>query len=41
MQVERFEAPDMRSAKVVVDAPYVRARLSGVMQDEDLRRYIL
>ncbi|MHC4608043.1 MAG: ATP-dependent protease ATPase subunit HslU [Planctomycetota bacterium] len=36
-----FEAPEMRGAKVSVDAKYVRGRLKDVLEDEDLRRYIL
>jgi ATP-dependent HslUV protease ATP-binding subunit HslU len=36
-----FEAPDMNSQKVVVDAEYVRDKLSDVREDRDLTRYIL
>ncbi|MFQ6131903.1 MAG: ATP-dependent protease ATPase subunit HslU [Armatimonadota bacterium] len=36
-----FEAPDMKEAKLVVDADFVRERLAEVLEDEDLSRYIL
>jgi len=36
-----FEAPDMRGKKVVIDREYVRERLSDIVKDEDLSRYIL
>ncbi len=36
-----FDASDMRGQRVVVDAGYVRERLTGIAQDEDLSRYIL
>ena len=36
-----FRAPAMRDQTVVVDAAYVRDRVSGVVADEDLSRYIL
>jgi ATP-dependent HslUV protease ATP-binding subunit HslU len=36
-----FDAPDMSGAKVVIDAQYVRNRLSPILKDEDLSRYIL
>jgi ATP-dependent HslUV protease ATP-binding subunit HslU len=36
-----FAAPDMAGKELVVDADYVHARLSGVLQDQDLSRYIL
>jgi len=35
-----FEAPD-RHGEVIIDAAYVRAQLAEVIEDEDLRRYIL
>jgi ATP-dependent HslUV protease ATP-binding subunit HslU len=36
-----FAAPDMAGKELVVDADYVHARLSEVLQDQDLSRYIL
>jgi ATP-dependent HslUV protease ATP-binding subunit HslU len=36
-----FDAPDLRGQRIVVDAAYVRERLEGIAQDEDLSRYIL
>lgn len=36
-----FEAPDMKSGKVTVNAGYVRERLESVTDDEDLSRFIL
>ncbi len=36
-----FDAPDMRGANVVIDANYVRDKLSDIVKDEDLSRYIL
>lgn len=36
-----FDAPDMGGKKVVIDAEYVRVRLSDIVKDEDLSKYIL
>ena len=40
-----FEAPDMvvpgSLREIVVDAKYVRDRLSDIIKDEDLSKYIL
>ena len=36
-----FEAPDMTEKTVVIDRDYVRKRLSDIVKDEDLSRYIL
>jgi ATP-dependent HslUV protease ATP-binding subunit HslU len=36
-----FEAPDLASKRVVIDADYVRQRLDSIVKDEDLSRYIL
>jgi ATP-dependent HslUV protease ATP-binding subunit HslU len=36
-----FDAPDMKGAEVVIDAQYVRDKLSDIVEDEDLSRYIL
>jgi ATP-dependent HslUV protease ATP-binding subunit HslU len=36
-----FEAPDMSGEDVKVDGEYVRRVLSGIVQDQDLSRYVL
>jgi ATP-dependent HslUV protease ATP-binding subunit HslU len=36
-----FDAPELRGQRIVIDAAYVRERLSTIAQDEDLSRYIL
>lgn len=36
-----FEAPEMGMGRVVINAAYVRERLSDVAEDEDLSRFIL
>jgi ATP-dependent HslUV protease ATP-binding subunit HslU len=36
-----FEAPFHAERSVEVDAAYVRGRLTAIVQDQDLRRYIL
>ncbi|MDO9584910.1 MAG: AAA family ATPase, partial [Syntrophales bacterium] len=36
-----FNAPDMEDKDVVIDAQYVKERLSDIVEDEDLSRYIL
>ena len=36
-----FEAPDLADGEVVVDADYVRGKLTAIEKDEDLSRYIL
>ena len=36
-----FEAPDLSGTKIVIDAKYVREKLSDVMVNTDLSRYIL
>ncbi len=36
-----FELPDREEKRVVVDAAFVRERLRSIVEDEDLRRYIL
>lgn len=36
-----FEAPDMKMGKVSINAAYVQQRLSDIVADEDLSRYIL
>jgi len=36
-----FSAPDLPEKKVVIDAGYVRSKLSSIKEDEDLSRFIL
>jgi len=36
-----FEAPDMKTGRVEINAPYVRERLDAIAQDEDLSKFIL
>ncbi|MBI2360890.1 MAG: HslU--HslV peptidase ATPase subunit, partial [Deltaproteobacteria bacterium] len=36
-----YSAPEMRGKEVPIDAQYVRDRLSPLLKDEDLSRYIL
>jgi ATP-dependent HslUV protease ATP-binding subunit HslU len=36
-----FDAPDMPGKELTIDAEYVRLRLSDVIRDQDLSRYIL
>ncbi len=36
-----FEAPDMKSGRVDIDAAYVRQRLEKITDDQDLSRFIL
>jgi ATP-dependent HslUV protease ATP-binding subunit HslU len=36
-----FEAPERKGDKVVIDRDYVQQKLSGIVKDEDLSRYIL
>ena len=36
-----FEAPEQADSDVVVDAKFVRGRLEGVADSEDLSRFIL
>jgi ATP-dependent HslUV protease ATP-binding subunit HslU len=36
-----FEAPDMSGVTVKVDGEYVRRTLAGIVQDQDLSRYVL
>jgi ATP-dependent HslUV protease ATP-binding subunit HslU len=36
-----FDVPDVDHGEVVLDADDVRARLQDVVQDTDLRKYIL
>lgn len=36
-----FEAPDLKEKHHYIDAEYVRAKLAGIVQNQDLSRYIL
>jgi ATP-dependent HslUV protease ATP-binding subunit HslU len=36
-----FEASDMEEKRVVIDAEYVQRRVAGLLEDEDVSRYIL
>lgn len=36
-----FNAPDMTETKIVIDAQYVKDRISEIVKDRDLSRYIL
>ena len=36
-----FQAPDLAPAKIPINAQYVRDRLKGVLEDENLKKYIL
>ncbi|BCR06173.1 ATP-dependent protease ATPase subunit HslU [Desulfuromonas versatilis] len=36
-----FDAPEIRDERIAIDAEYVRRRLSEIVKDEDLSRYIL
>jgi len=36
-----FEAPEMKTGRVVINAAYVRQRLSDIARDEDLSKFIL
>ena len=36
-----FNAPDMRGQKVEINREYVRGKLQGILQNEDLSKFIL
>jgi len=36
-----FDAPDMEKKEIIIDAQYVEEKLSGIIEDQDLSRYIL
>ncbi|MBI4633926.1 MAG: ATP-dependent protease ATPase subunit HslU [Deltaproteobacteria bacterium] len=36
-----FDAPDLKEKEVVIDADYVKEKLTDIVEDEDLSRYIL
>ncbi len=36
-----FDLPDMEEKQIVIDADIVSARLKAIVEDEDLRKYIL
>ena len=41
LEMLSFEAPDMKRGRVVINAAYVRERLSDITRDEDLSKFIL
>jgi ATP-dependent HslUV protease ATP-binding subunit HslU len=36
-----FNAPEIKKDRIVIDRQYVRDKLSDIVKDEDLSRYIL
>ncbi len=36
-----FEAPEMKTGRVIINAAYVSQRLDEITQDEDLSKFIL
>ncbi|MEM4658186.1 MAG: ATP-dependent protease ATPase subunit HslU [Candidatus Methanosuratincola sp.] len=36
-----FNAPDLKDKEIVIDAEYVRSKISDIVKDKDLSRYIL
>ncbi|MFN4261519.1 MAG: ATP-dependent protease ATPase subunit HslU [Gemmataceae bacterium] len=36
-----FEGPDLKNKRVIIDGPYVRDRLTDILQKEDLSKFIL
>jgi ATP-dependent HslUV protease ATP-binding subunit HslU len=36
-----FDAPDMEQKNITIDASYVKEKLEGISEDQDLSRYIL
>jgi len=36
-----FDAPDMEKKDIIIDAQYVEDKLNGIIEDQDLSRYIL
>jgi ATP-dependent HslUV protease ATP-binding subunit HslU len=36
-----FDGPDLENKHVVVDGPYVRERLTSILEKEDLSKFIL
>ncbi len=41
MEEISFDAPEMEGKEVIVDADYVKKRLSGIMEDDSVAKYIL
>ncbi len=41
LDVISFEAPDMKEKQITIDADYVRDKLTDIVKDQDLSRYIL
>ncbi|MEO2068899.1 MAG: HslU--HslV peptidase ATPase subunit, partial [Desulfurobacteriaceae bacterium] len=36
-----FDAPEMKGQKIIIDREYVRGKLEGIIESEDLTKYIL
>ena len=36
-----FTAPDISPTRITIDAKYVRDKLKGIVEDQDLRKFIL
>ena len=36
-----FDAPNLPKKQITIDAKYVKAQLAGIVEDQDLSRYIL
>jgi len=41
MEDYSFEAPELKGARIIIDSKVVKAKLEGILQSEDLTRYIL
>jgi ATP-dependent HslUV protease ATP-binding subunit HslU len=41
LEEELFEIPERATPRLTIDAALVHERLDGLLQDEDVRRYIL
>jgi len=41
MEDYSFEAPDLKGTRIIIDSKVVKAKLEGILQSEDLTRYIL
>jgi ATP-dependent HslUV protease ATP-binding subunit HslU len=36
-----FDAPNLPKQQITIDAQYVKTQLAGIVEDQDLSRYIL
>lgn len=41
MEEISFDAPEKAGQEIIVDAPYVKLRIKGLLVASDLRKYIL